>query len=95
MKDKENILEFPQRAIGNEIPPWITDFADWKNNLHFSECQRIARELFQMKDELEITLFLFIYSCWHESGSGTTQEFWNDENVAYALETMLEQMGRP
>ena len=92
MKDKDNILNFPPRSEGNEIAPWITSFADWKNNLHFSECQRIANHLFDMEDEIEITLFLFIYSCWHETHSGTTEDFWNDEDVAYALETLTEQM---
>jgi hypothetical protein len=93
MKDKDNILNFPSKDEGRMVyAPWIQNFSQWKDSLQFDECLRIGNYLADLDNSAQMAMFLYLYSCWHDSQSGTTEDFWNDEDVAYAMERAMEDL---
>ena len=96
MKDKDNILDFPPKDKGRMVySPWIKNFAQWKDNLQFDECCRMADYIADLDNSAQMAMFLYLYSCWHDSQSGTIEDFWNDEDVAYAMERSIKEMQIP
>lgn len=75
--------------------PWIQDFSQWKDSLQFDECLRIGNYLADLDNSVQMAMFLYLYSCWHESQSGTTEDFWTDEDISYAMESIIKEMQIP